>query len=201
MFLGYIISKENIEDRDSCFGYTEEDVHTSIPKLIVGWEYAKNLYPQISIIDNQIYEDVYWTFSPEENLYEYEQGMRLFETACVDYWSKASKYDFLNIFAVNRNVLKKIVKYLSFSDVISIYSIEERFAYLYNGDKVVGISLSDCAYIGSNGLERILQILNKKHKKIQRVSFDYVNHHRTIRHLLDNKKYIIPIIGYDNSKD
>ena len=53
-------------------------VDLTIPTLIIGWAMVKEIYPNADILNKQISETVYWTYSNREKRQEYEPDLAKF---------------------------------------------------------------------------------------------------------------------------
>jgi hypothetical protein len=62
----------------------EKDIESSVPTLIVGWNYIKEKYPNQNIFDKQINENLYWTYSQSED-------KKLFLSEIEDFFFKQIK--------------------------------------------------------------------------------------------------------------
>ena len=74
MVIGYVVSDKKINGLDVSVAQVDEDMKADPlrPILIVGWEKAKHNELYKSILDKQLSENLFWTFSKAERRSEYE---------------------------------------------------------------------------------------------------------------------------------
>lgn len=144
-----IVTKSKI-DYSKFFKVTSNfsSIDTSIPTLIIGWSLVKELYPNQSILENKITDNIYWTFSKREKRYKYEDDLNKFIKLVLNHIEIKSNYIFYNY------ILSSYQRKNSFLDYIknrpcSIY-YNSRFLYIYviSDGVTIGISLNDLNYIG-----------------------------------------------------
>lgn len=144
-----IVTKSKI-DYSKFFKVTSNfsSIDTSIPTLIIGWSLVKDLYPNQSILENKITDNIYWTFSKREKRYKYEDDLNKFIKLVLNHIEIKSNYIFYNY------ILSSYQRKNSFLDYIknrpcSIY-YNSRFLYIYviSDGVTIGISLNDLNYIG-----------------------------------------------------
>jgi hypothetical protein len=60
--------------------------------LIVGWKNTKQLYPDMSILNWKISDNIYWTVEPNEDKIIFEKNLINFKNVCID--KIVSQYDY-----------------------------------------------------------------------------------------------------------
>ena len=78
--LGYIVTDRKLKDID---GFVEQVNDISLadstkPILVVGWKNAKNCDGYTSILEKQLGENIYWTFSKSESRSDFEEDLQTF---------------------------------------------------------------------------------------------------------------------------
>jgi hypothetical protein len=68
-----------------------------IPTLIVGWERTKAEYPDASIIEWQVADNVYWTYGKYERRDKYEANVKKFQDLSFKKFVESLKYVFYDV--------------------------------------------------------------------------------------------------------
>ena len=104
--LGYIVTDKKLKDID---GFVEQVNDISLadstkPILVVGWKNAKNCDGYTSILEKQLGENIYWTFSKSESRSDFEADLQTFYSIIYNSFYK-SKYPFYRTFFIYSYVL------------------------------------------------------------------------------------------------
>ena len=79
MYIGNIVSQVDIK-ADKLFNLIKDinKIEPELPTLIIGWEFVKVIYGdnKPSILEKQISENVYWTFTKKERRVDYEEDIK-----------------------------------------------------------------------------------------------------------------------------
>ena len=78
--LGYIVTDRKLKNID---GFVEQVNDISLadstkPILVVGWKNAKNCDGYTSILEKQLGNNIYWTFSKSESRSDFEEDLQMF---------------------------------------------------------------------------------------------------------------------------
>jgi hypothetical protein len=142
---------------------------TDEPTLIVGWENTKELYPNTSILNKEIKNNLYWTFGPRE-----KRG--IFETDVKSFIEKVNKDLYNNLEQVNidpllyniedeNTLIKRINKFSgSFG-----YLYVNKF-YFYRDNKIYHIDFDLLDFIGFD-TDKIKAFLNDNFEMINDVDY------------------------------
>jgi hypothetical protein len=65
--------------------------------LIVGWKNTKQLYPQMSILNWKISDNIYWTVEPNEDKIIFEKNIINFKNACIDKIVSQYNYNYIDL--------------------------------------------------------------------------------------------------------
>ncbi len=167
----------------------KEDLISDIPTLVIGWEFAKKMYPNANILDWKINDLIYWSFNNRERSQRYEETVIKFREYVIKNLVKNTKYKFINVL-LNDN--KEGLNYL-------LDNIENLKIYLNNdiiyitdhlGKWVYGYSLRQFEYLGIDR-KIILHKIYKSNNKIINVNDDLSNE---MKIALKNYSYVIPCL-------
>lgn len=186
MILGYIVTEKKIKGID---GFVEQVDDISLadstkPILIVGWKTAKRDGRYSSILDKQIDDKVFWTFSKSESRADFEEDLKNFYIFIYNNILNNIIYNNINIFKLKYNKIKKLLNILKNK---SIY-LSNNMLYIPHEGKVLGLSISILEYCGISR-EKILKKIKELNGKIIEDNNKFIF---KLSKQLGNKKYAIP---------
>jgi hypothetical protein len=165
-------------------------VDLTIPTLIIGWAMVKDIYPNADILNKQISETVYWTYSNREKRQEYEPDLAKFIKNAFSRLETSIKYTFFNVLTNPLSRNKCLLKYIN-SPITKIVYITDKHIFIYDSKQVTGVSLSDLEFYGFER-ERIIDIL-KRNPYNRLVFSDSFLNFKIKRSIGDNGK-IVPFL-------
>jgi hypothetical protein len=165
-------------------------VDLTIPTLIIGWAMVKEIYPNADILNKQISETVYWTYSNREKRQEYEPDLDKFIKNAFSRLETSIKYTFFNVLTNPLSRNKCLLKYIN-SPITKIVYITDKHIFIYDSKQVTGVSLSDLEFYGFER-ERIIDIL-KRNSYNRLVFSDSFLNFKIKRSIGDNGK-IVPFL-------
>ena len=187
-----VISSKIIEDN---FKICKEldDVDSSLPTLIVGWNKVKELFgDKVSILHKQIDDDNYWTFSEKERKIDYENDVSQFKKLCYDSFGDEVIYVYIDILHNKLSIIKKILN--------KIYKLEESFSYvnnknmlyIYGDDIIFGMDLNIIEFIGIEK-DKILSRVNALPNSVL-IENEIFNKCKEFMKKINNKDKLVPYI-------
>lgn len=190
MILGYIVTEKKLKNID---GFVEQvtDIQMADPTkpiLIVGWKKAKEDPRYKTVLDKQLDENVFWTFSKTESRSDFEEDLKEFYSIIYNDILNNIDYYYINIYKLKYSNIKKLYNIiLTSGEVKNIYLSKDLLYVPYEG-KVLGLSLSILEYCG---IPRD-KIINK----IKSVGINVLEDNgkfifKLVRQL-GNKKYAVP---------
>lgn len=189
--LGSIVSKRKIKEN---IGFVEvvNDINAvndkTKPILIIGYNEAKTLYPNISILDKRIDNNIYWTFGKTEKKYEYDKDIKWFYEFVVTSAIENINYYYINILKLKYNNIKKIINILNNNEIKYIY-INNNILYIYYNNYILGLSLEITDYLGIDR-GKIINKIRKNKKNIIKYSDSFLD--LSLKKVINNKKYVMP---------
>ena len=160
------------------------------PTLIIGWAMVKEIYPNADILNKQISETVYWTYSNREKRQEYEPDLAKFIKNAFSRLETSIKYTFFNVLTNPLSRNKCLLKYIN-SPITKIVYITDKHIFIYDSKQVTGVSLSDLEFYGFER-ERVIDIL-KRNSYNRLVFSDSFLNFKIKRSIGDNGK-IVPFL-------
>lgn len=180
MSLIKVISEEKINNLNKEFFSNDEGIIT----LIVGWELAKS--KGASILNHQIDEKTYWTFSPREKRKIFEEDIERYRLLVLNHLKSDKKT--INISPLNFLNSEQLLNYLlnNFCD-INAYLYKESL-YLYNKNTIYHIDIGLLSFMSWDIIEKIKDII--KIKEIKKENLKYLKYldFKYIPYLIDAKE-------------
>lgn len=140
--------------RDKC------DLVENVPTLIIGWEKTKELYPDASIIEWEVADNVYWTYGKYERRDKFEALSKKFSDLALKKFIDSVNYVFYDVIKEGPERFERFIELLLSNTGKTIYVTGDMMYINYDGmTKVVGISLRDCDYIDESYKKRIFSAL------------------------------------------
>lgn len=119
--------------------------------LIVGWKNAKQLYPEMSVLNWKISDNLYWTLEPNEDKMVYEKNIINFKKVCIDKIVSQYNYNYIDLL-LNPN------PQLDLSPQ-TVILLRNNIFYIKNFKNIYGISLELSTHLN---LSLKNQLLNQK---------------------------------------
>ena len=144
MVLGYIVSDKKIKNIDG-FVVQVDDISLADPTkpiLIVGWQNAKKDPRYTSILDRQIDEHVFWTFSKMESRIDFEEDLKLYYNYIYNNILSNIIYNNINIFKLKYNKIKKLFNIIKNKNIY----LSNNLLYIPHEGRILGLSISILEY-------------------------------------------------------
>ena len=126
-----------------------KEIDSSLPTLIVGFEYTDELFPQFNVLNVNIKDNIYWTVQKSYSRDKFQEDFNYFTNKVYLDLIKDVKYVYVDlILSSPRKIMKIIRKIYSLKDKISYrYG---NMIYIYGEGLVFGVDLNLTTYIGIN---------------------------------------------------
>jgi hypothetical protein len=185
-------TKENVSD-DFNVVKSLDDIIQGLPTLIIGWEYIKNNYPNYSIIDRKLDNNLFWTFKKTENRELHDEDIYNFSLNVYKNLIKNVKYYFLDFISLKKSNVKKFL-YIFYNNKSITYRHQQLIknidmAYIYMDNVIYGIDLNLLEYIGFNK-NKILDRISKNTKVFLEQNNIFIEYKKGIDFLDNQVKYI-----------
>ena len=170
---------------------TEKEIDTSLPTLIIGYDYVNKHYPDFDITDPKLSDNLYWTFKRNEKRDKYQEVLSWFIKKTYEDLIKDVKYLFVDPIQYKPRTLRKIIRNINgLSGVISYR--HKTMVYIYADNFIFGIDLKLFNFIGLDS-RKILGKIKKKSDVFLNES-DIIIEYKNIIETLDNKVRYIPYL-------
>ena len=164
-----------------------------IPTLIVGWEKTKELYPDASIIEWKVDENVYWTYGKYERRDKYEANVKKFNDLALKKFIDSVNYVFYDVILEGEDRFTKFIELLLCNAQKTVYITGDMmYIHIDYTKKVVGVSLRDCDYLGETYKKRIFSAMYNNPSVILLKNNDAIS--KEVRFKTRGRAYILPYL-------
>ena len=164
-----------------------------IPTLIIGWEKTKNEYPDASIIEWEVADNVYWTYGKYERRDKYEVNVKKFQDLSFKKFVESLKYVFYDVMLDGEDRFTKFIELLLSNVQKTVYITDDMmYIYIDYTKKVVGVSLRDCDYLGETYKKRIFSAMYNNPSVTLLKNNDVIP--KEIRFKTRGRAYILPYL-------
>lgn len=192
-FLGNILTDGKFNET-AIFNVVNDtsNVIESLPTLIIGWEKARSLYSNLSTLDWEISDNVYWTFGTREKRSKNESDIVKFTNMVLEDYIKSINYDFINIFSIERSEKIELVKNINDAESGCFYISDDILYVSLKPNYVFGISLCDIDYLGCDR-KKMFSIVYRN-KNLTKVTSDMISY--DIRKFFKDNVYVVPTLFF-----
>lgn len=164
-----------------------------IPTLIIGWERTKTEYPDASIIEWKVADNVYWTYGKYERRDKYEVNVKKFQDLSFKKFVESLEYAFYDVLLTPPERFESFLASLGSDNQKTIYVTGDMMYLYYNGtNKVVGLSLRDCDYLNEFTKKRIFSSVYNSNTVNLLKNNDEIS--KEIRYKAKGRAYILPYL-------
>lgn len=192
-YIANILSDEQFSDTELYNIVKEEkDLVPGIPTLIIGWDRVKEMYPNASIIEWKISDNVFWSYGKYERRDKYEATIKNFQDLAFKKFIEKLDYVFYDILTSPDRFNPFLMSLLSETKK-TIYITGDMFYIYYAGTKkVIGISLRDCDYLDETLKKKIFSAIYSSKTANVLKNNDEIS--REIRFKTRGRAYMLPYL-------
>lgn len=143
-----ILTNGNFEDELYNVTSKKDGLINGIPTLVIGWEFCKNCYGDVDILDRKIDEMTYWTYGKREKRDRYDETTSWFKDFAVKRLIKSIEYKFINVITISGESKDSFYGIFEGRKPTSYFSGEMCYVNRIGENRVYGFSLRDFKYIG-----------------------------------------------------
>ena len=186
------VSYKTIEVR----GIDSYECNESIPTLIIGKKNAEKLFgvENIKVLNKQIKENLYWTFSKFERRSEYEKDIEAFYSTVFSSIMKKLKYTALNIYTLPYSKIRNSINYINNKTCKKVALITNNHVYINFETTVLGISIDELNYIGITK-DKFVTFLKKNNIVIY---YSFQEYNEILKKYFNFNKIVIPYLLKNN---
>lgn len=194
-FLGNILTSGVVKNSEFYnVAKTKDELIDGIPTLIIGWSSAKEMYPNLKILDWKVDDLTYWTFGKRERRDRMEEDLEKFKKETMNHVIKSIKYKFVNLLTVSDNKKKRLFELIKDSSKKIVF-VNNDMMYIYHDgfDYVIGFSLRDIQY-ECGTVKKIFNIIENSENIELAKDKEIITY--AMRRSLKDKLYLIPYLCY-----
>lgn len=193
-YIANILTKDYFEPFELYNIVSEPDkLISGIPTLVVGWETTKELYPDASIIEWKVDENVYWTYGKYERRDKYEVNVKKFNDLALKKFIDSVNYVFYDVILEGEDRFTKFIELLLCNAQKTVYITGDMmYIHIDYTKKVVGVSLRDCDYLGETYKKRIFSAMYNNPSVILLKNNDAIS--KEVRFKTRGRAYILPYL-------
>ena len=193
MFLGNIISEQPVK-QNGLFFITDnlENVNREIPTLIIGWDFSKRVFSgtKLSILNKMIDKNTFWTFTKKEKRIDYEKDLKFFMKNSLISAEKRIIYQYVNVLTDKCEIIKNLIKKLTYGEVCYIYIHRNSFIYIHYRDTIIGVDLNSIDFLKVDR-KKVYKILYRNGNKVF-FSDDFLS--KEVKENIGDNNIIIPYL-------
>ena len=164
-----------------------------IPTLIIGWEKTKDIYPNASIIEWSVADNVYWTYGKYERRDKYEANIKKFQDIAFKKFIEKLEYVFYDVLTESQEKYESFLSSILSEKQKTLYTINDMLYIFYAGtNKIVGVSLRDCDYIDEGRKKKIFSAIYSS--KTVHVLKNNEEIPKEIKYKAKDRLYILPYL-------
>lgn len=167
------------------------DINNKTLSIILGKKNSIDLFGQVSVLNKQINDNLFWTYNKLEKRSEFEIDVENFLSKTFKNLVKTVKYVNVNIYTVTFSKVKEIYNVLTSEVYKKITYISKNMLYIYTNNIVYGLSLDEIKYLGINTSKIIDKVYKLKNNEI--ITSDSFIKNETKKYL-KNYNYLIPYL-------
>ena len=193
MNIGNIVSSSKINEDNFKLFDEIESVDNSLPTLIVGWNKTKEIFgDKVSILNKQISDNLYWTFSTTERRVDYDDDIITFKQECYNNFGSELSYVYIDPIHDKPQKIKKILKKIySLNESIS-YFTDKNMLYILGENIVFGVNLEVTEFIGISTNSIITRVVNLRNSVL--IDNEIFNKCKEFIKKLDNEYKLVPYV-------
>ena len=195
-FIANILTDDLFDgDSSELYNITSErsSLVPGIPTLIIGWERTKKEYPDASIIEFEVADNVYWTYGKYERRDKYEDNLKKFYNLSIKKFINSIEYKFYDIILTGRDRFNGFIASLRDENEKTAYASDDMLYIYYNGKNfVIGLSLRDCDYLDESFKKQIFSAVYSSDNVHLIKNNDDIP--RGIRYKIKDRAYLLPYI-------
>lgn len=189
MIVGNIVSgiKINVSDDFNVVKSMDDIIH-GLPTLIVGWDTAIKIYPDLDVITRKATDNVFWTFKRTEKREVFEEDIYNFTRFAYESLIKDIAYYFIDPMQLSLKSLKKIINKIRKVSNPIMYQHDDMI-YIYAEKIIFGVDLNLLEFIGLNR-NKIISKLSPNNQVFLHKNEIFIEYKKRVENLDNQVKYI-----------
>lgn len=172
--------------------------NNDIPTLLIGKKELVEKGFTLSVLNRQIDNNLYWTYTKMEKRNIHETDVNSFYEIVFKKLYRDIKHTNISIYTMKYSILKNIINILNDENLYKCIYIKKNHIYIYYNSNIIGFSLDEVKYVGID-ITKVINILtNSKNSEIITTNNFIKNE---VKEYLNNKDYLTPYLYFMNKKE
>lgn len=174
------------------------DLDHSLPILVVGYSKAKEIHPDINILEFKYNDKFFWTYAKNEDRNGYVNGLANFKEYIRRKFLLSVAYKFIDPFELSLHQIKDTIKYIRKGNTVT-FMPNNKMLYVLRGKVIFGVDLELFEFLGINKNKIINKIKSIKNNTL--INSEIIIEYKDYSELFgDDIKYIPFLYSIDNDK-
>ena len=180
------------------YGIDEYIKDNNIPTLLIGKKELTDRGYELSVLNRQIDNNLFWTYTKMEKRNIHEQDIAEFYKLVFKKLYRDIRYTNMSIYTMKYSIFKGMVNILLDNNIYKCIYIRNNHVYVYYNNKVTGFSLDEIKYVGID-ITKVMNILtNSKNSDIITTNNFIKNE---VKEYLNNRDYLTPYMYFISKKE
>ena len=172
--------------------------NNDIPTLLIGKKELVEEGFTLSVLNRQIDNNLYWTYTKMEKRNIHEQDITEFYNLVFKKLYRDIRYTNMSIYTMKYSIFKGMVNILLDNNIYKCIYIRNNHVYIYYDNKVIGFSLDEVKYVAID-IAKVMNILTNSKNSDIITSNTFIKNE--VREYLNNKEYLTPYLYFINKKE
>lgn len=165
----------------------------NIPTLLIGKKELIAMGYELSVLNRQIDNNLYWTYTKMEKRNIHETDINLFYEIVFKKLYRDIKHTNISIYTMKYSILKNIINILSAENLYKFIYIKKNHIYIYYDNNIVSFSLDEIKYIGID-ITKVMLLLTKSKNSEIITDDNFIKNE--VKPYLKNKEYLTPYLYF-----
>jgi hypothetical protein len=180
------------------YGIDEYIKDNNIPTLLIGKKELTDRGYELSVLNRQIDNNLFWTYTKMEKRNIHEQDIAEFYKLVFKKLYRDIRYTNMSIYTMKYSIFKGMLNILLDNNIYKCIYIRNNHVYVYYNNKVTGFSLDEIKYVGID-ITKVMNILtNSKNSDIITTNNFIKNE---VKEYLNNRDYLTPYMYFISKKE
>lgn len=165
----------------------------NIPTLLIGKKELIAMGYELSVLNRQIDNNLYWTYTKMEKRNIHETDINSFYEIVFKKIYRDIKHTNISIYTMKYSMLRNIINILNAENLYKCIYIKKSHIYIYYDNNIVSFSLDEIKYIGID-ITKVMLLLTKSKNSDIITDDSFIKNE--VKPYLKNKEYLTPYLYF-----
>ena len=165
----------------------------NIPTLLIGKKELIAMGYELSVLNRQIDNNLYWTYTKMEKRNIHETDINSFYEIVFKKIYRDIKHTNISIYTMKYSMLRNIINILNAENLYKCIYIKKNHIYIYYDNNIVSFSLDEIKYIGID-ITKVMLLLTKSKNSEIITDDNFIKNE--VKPYLKNKEYLTPYLYF-----